>query len=110
MHGINDQMIPQQIKSSPIDRSHRASSNAGPTVEPPSSIKAELRKFVRRHIPRLKRNHVVAIPVIQPPGIVQQSSLCFHSLIQGRAGKWRDVIKRRDEKTMLDREVDRLRN
>src|SRR4029450_4632850 len=55
----------------------------------------------------LKRNHVVAITVVEPPSLEQQPVLRFESSVQRSAGKRRQGIECRDVEPMRLCEVDR---
>ena len=102
-----------QIKVSPhkpiaaIHAIEAALRDAAPGVELAPRRKAIPLKCVRRHGPRLKRNSIVAIVVVEPPAFVEQPALALQTTIQRRAREWREVIERGNVKRMFPCESDR---
>src|SRR5207247_1849484 len=73
-----------------------ASQNVRDRIERRPGFETEFLQLLRRQELRPERDLVVGVPRIEPPGRVEELPLRLHPPVEGRAGKWSQVVEGRD--------------
>src|SRR5205085_1260438 len=93
MHGVDEEKIPPHETVRTIDRIESAPGDAFPRVETPPCTQASALQFLAAHAARDERDLVVAVAVVEPPGVVAQAPFLREAMIKWRAGKGGEVIE-----------------
>src|SRR5690242_10359193 len=75
--------------------------DAAPRIEITPRRQAIALEIFRSHAPRLKRDAIVAVTIVEPPFIEQQAPFTFQTTVEWRAGEGGQVVESGNVKSLV---------
>src|SRR5262245_20384319 len=101
MHCVDQIKVAPHKPIASVHMVEAALKNAAPGVELAPRRQTRLLQAVGQHAARLKRDAIVAVSLIQPPGVVEESLFRLEPPVKWRAWERRQVIEGGDVKRVL---------
>src|SRR5262245_30047715 len=108
MEGVDEIKIAPHEPIAPVHARQATLHNAGPRIEFSPGGETVLLQQLRGHATWPEWYSVIAVTLIQPPVFVEQSPFVMQPLVEGRAGKWREMIERSDIERLRAGKCNRL--
>src|SRR5947209_6618008 len=107
MEMIDQEEVAEHEEVRPVHRIDRPAQDARPRVEGPPRLDAPALHVLGRHPRRTEGDLVVAVALVEPPGVVEEHPRSLQATVELGAGERRQVIEGGDVEAVLAGELDR---